>query len=413
MAMASSEENTKIPEESSVERKIQEDLWLYRGRGFSKNARWFAFSTAAHILILSIFATTAVTIMREPEMIKVKALPLTQEELDAMAEEVDDDWEGEPSLEDIPGILTMEDLALSKARPTGPASTGPLAPIQRAAIPVFSGYGLVTIDVKRPDDSFSGIATQLSGLVGAGDFGGGGGFGDYGRGLRKVGLDVALVIDATDSMQFVIDSVRSRLTKLVSLLRKLVPTSRIGIVTYRDRGEEYVTRWVDLSFSTPKLKNFLANLHADGGGDWPEAVYEGMDAAVNDLSWRKRSRRVVVLVSGSPPHPESMSGVLSLAQGFQSRGGVVSVMDLAEKMHEDFEYALWEQSGKLMNVPFEPTPLPGFYRDFRNTMASVAQAGGGDFIPLTEEKELTKNIIIMTFGSRWEVEMAKYLRDLE
>ncbi len=413
MVMAASEENTKTPEESSVERKIQEDLWLSRGGGFGKNARWFAFSTAAHILVLSIFATTAVTIMREPEMIKVKALPLTAEELAAMEEAGDDDWEGEPSLEDIPGILTMEDLALSKARPTGPASTGPLqAPIQRAAIPVFQGHGLVTIDVKRPDDSFSGFATQLSGLVGTENFGGGG-FGDYGRGLRKVGLDVALVIDATDSMQFVIDSVRSRLTKLVTLLRKLVPTSRIGIVTYRDRGEEYVTRWVDLSFSTLKLKNFLANLHADGGGDWPEAVYEGLDAAVNDLSWRKRSRRVVVLVSGSPPHPESMGGVLSLAQGFQSRGGVVSVMDLAEKMHEDFEYALWEQTGKVMNVPFEPTPLPGFYRDFRNTMASVAQAGGGDFIPLTEEKVLTRNIIIMTFGSRWEVEMAKYLRDLE
>ena len=135
----------------------------------------------------------------------------------------------------------------------------------------------MTIEVQRADSSFSGIDAQLSGLVGAGDLGGGGGFGDYGRGLRKVGLDVALVIDATDSMQFVIDSVRDRLTKLVTLLRKLVPTSRIGVVAYRDRGEEYVTKWVDLSFSTPKLKGFLANLHSDGGGDWPEAVYEGMD----------------------------------------------------------------------------------------------------------------------------------------
>ena len=413
--MASPEDNTKTSGGTSVERKIQEDLWLYRGGGFGRNARWFAFSTAAHILILSIFATTAVTIMKEPEMVRVKALPLTQEELDAMAEEeIPDDWEGEPSLEDIPGILTMEDLAPNRARPTGPASTGPLqAPIQRAAIPVFSGIGPVTIEVQRADSSFSGIDAQLSGLVGAGDLGGGGGFGDYGRGLRKVGLDVALVIDATDSMQFVIDSVRDRLTKLVTLLRKLVPTSRIGVVAYRDRGEAYVTKWVDLSFSTPKLKGFLANLHSDGGGDWPEAVYEGMDAAMNDLSWRKRSRRVVILVPGSPPHPESMSSVLGLAQGFQARGGVVSVMDLADKMHEDFEYALWERTGKVMNVAFQPTPLPSFYRDFRNTMASVARAGGGDFIPLTEEKALTKNIIIMTFGSRWEVEMAKYLRDLE
>lgn len=399
-----------------LERKVQEDLWIHRSGGFGKNARWFAFSTAAHILILSLFATTAVTIaVNEQDLIKVKALPLSHEELEALAEdELPDDWEGEPSLEDIPGILTMEDLAPNRARPTGPASTGPMqAPIQRASVPIFSGIGPVTIEVQRTDTVFSGIDTQLSGLVGAGDLGGGGGFGDYGRGLRKVGLDVALVIDATDSMQFVIDSVRDRLSRLVTLLRKLVPTSRIGIVAYRDKGEEYVTKWVDLSFSTPKLKGFLANMQADGGGDWPEAVYEGLDAAVHDLSWRKRSRRVVIIAAGSPPHPESMGRVLGLAQGFQSRGGVVSVMDLADKMHEDFEYALWERTGKIMKVAFEPTPLPGFYRDFRNTMASVAQAGGGDFIPLTEERALTKNIIVMTFGSRWEVEMAKYLRDLE
>ena len=147
--MAAPEDNTQTSEDTSVERKVQEDLWLYRGGGFSRNARWFAFSTAAHILVLSIFATTAVTIMKEPEMVRVSALPLTQEELDAMAEEeLPDDWEGE--------LLTMEDLAPNKARPTGPASTGPLqAPIQRAAIPVFSGIGPVTIEVQRADSSFS------------------------------------------------------------------------------------------------------------------------------------------------------------------------------------------------------------------------------------------------------------------
>ena len=109
--MASPEDTPHTSERTSVERKIQEDLWLYRGGGFSRNARWFAFSTAAHILILSIFATTAVTIMKEPDMVRVKALPLTQEELDAMAEEeLPDDWEGEPSLEDIPGILDRKSV---------------------------------------------------------------------------------------------------------------------------------------------------------------------------------------------------------------------------------------------------------------------------------------------------------------
>jgi len=82
-------------------------------------------------------------------------------------------------------------------------------------------------------------------------------------------------------------------------------------------------------------------------------------------------------------------------------------------MHEDFERALWRTSTGLSNIEFKPTPLPGFYQEFRSTMAAVAQAGSGDFIPLGEEKALTRQIIVLTFGSRWQVEMAKYLRDLE
>jgi hypothetical protein len=265
---------------------------------------------------------------------------------------------------------------------------------------------------ENPVPQMGNLANAIGSINGA--IGGiGGGFGDYVGGLRKVGLDVALVIDATDSMQFVTDSVKGRLIKLVTSLRQMVPTSRIGIVAYRDKGDEYVTKWVDLSFSTGKIQDFLSNLHAGGGGDWPEAVYEGLEAAVNDLNWRKKSKRIIVLVPGSPPHPETISNVLNLAQNFQAQGGVLSVVDLAEKMHEDFERALYRAGAELNHEEFKPSPLPGFYREFRNTMASIAQAGGGDFIPLGEDKALTRQIIVLTFGSRWQTEMAKYLRDLE
>jgi hypothetical protein len=104
---------------------------------------------------------------------------------------------------------------------------------------------------------------------------------------------------------------------------------------------------------------------------------------------------------------------LHLAQNFQAQGGIVSVVDLAEKMHEDFERALWRTGAGLSTEEFKPSPLPAFYQEFRGTMASIAQAGGGDFIPLAEDKALTRQIIVLTFGSRWQTEMAKYLRDLE
>ena len=403
--MASSEEHTRQPV-----RKSQSDLWLRRTGNFSKSARWFAFSTAAHILVLAIFATSAVTILiQQPALIKGKALPVLDQGLAEIVEDRSEDWEGEPSQRDNRGVLKMIELPLHRASsPLGPLG---LQDVQRAALPYIPGPGLEPILI-NPDRVFDDLAFLVGQIAGYGH-GGDGTFEGEKKALKNVGLDVALVIDATDSMQFVIDSVRDRLVHLVSLLHKLVPTSRIGIVAYRDSGEEYVTKWVDLSFSTKKLAGFLRNLNAGGGGDWPEAMHEGLDAAMNDLGWRKRSRRVVILVPGSPPHPESMKNVLSLAQRSQSHGGVVSVIDLAEKMHEDFERKLWARSGKIMNTAFELTPLPGFYRDFQNTMASVAQAGGGDFIPLDEERTLARKIIILTFGSRWQVEMEGYLRELE
>ncbi len=420
--MAASDEKTKTPELTSIEAEIQEDLWLYSGRQWSNNARWFALSTVAHVLLLGLLATLTLTItQKRQELVKVKTLPLSAEELQqAQAEEQPpEDWEGEPSLKDLPGLLTMEQLSPRQAKtPSGPPPpAGAPAPIRQAALPdppsVMSGLGSV---IGVTPDSDHAPLSQFDNAIGSigGAIGGiGGGFGDYVGGLRKVGLDVVLVIDASDSMQFVIDTVKGRLIKLITSVRAMVPTSRIGIVAYRDKGDEFVTKWVDLSFSTGKLQDFLSSLQSGGGGDWPEAVYEGLEAAVSDLNWRKKSKRIIVLVPGSPPHPETISNVLHLAQNFQAQGGALSVVDLAEKMHEDFERALWRHSAALMNVEFKSTPLPAFYHEFRNTMASIAQAGGGDFIPLTEDKALTRQIIVMTFGSRWQTEMAKYLRDLE
>jgi hypothetical protein len=420
--MAASDEKNPTPTPTSVEAEIQEDLWLYGGHGWGKNATWFALSTTAHVLLLGLLATLTFNIaQKRDEMIKVQTLPLSAEEQQQAQAEQDEDWEGEPSLKDLPGLLTMEELTPKQARSSAspPPALGSPAPIRQASLsappPVMQGLGPMTIAV-NPGESSTSLIGNITNAIGSinGAIGGiGGGFGDYVSGLRKVGLDVALVIDATDSMQFVTDSVKSRLLKLVTSLRQMVPTSRIGIVAYRDKGEDYVTKWVDLSFSTGKIQDFLSNLHAGGGGDWPEAVYEGLEAAVNDLNWRKKSKRIIILVPGSPPHSETVSNILHLAQNFQAQGGVVSVVDLAEKMHEDFERALWRTSAGLSNEEFKPSPLPAFYQEFRGTMASIAQAGGGDFIPLAEDKALTRQIIVLTFGSRWQTEMARYLRDLE
>lgn len=394
----------------------QDALWVSRGR-FGTNARWFAVSTVAHLLLLSVFATTAVTVIQQgQDLIKVTALPFAQDPA-AQAENQQDpeDWEGMPSLRDLPGVLSMDMLPhkqVEKWSSGPPPLAGRVAAIKPTALPILSNsFSPVIIQVGRTADDLKGITTQITNL-GSIDGVVGGDFGDRVGGLRRVGIDVALVVDATDSMQFVIDSVRERLSDLIESLQTMVDTTRVGIVAYRDRGEEYVTRWVDFSFSTSKLQGFLATLEAGGGGDWSEAVYEGVDVAIHDLSWREKARRIVVLVSGSSPHPESVSQLLNLAQRFRAGGGYVSALDLAEKMHEDFERALWKQTAHLTNIAFAPSPLPGFYQEFRDTMASIATAGGGEFIPLTDEKRLTRQIAEIAFGLRWQEELQRFLRDL-
>jgi von Willebrand factor type A domain-containing protein len=419
--MASAKEKNHTLSPSSVEMEIQEDLLLYGGQGWGKNARWFAMSTIVHVFLLALLATLTFTMtQKRQEMIKVKTLPLSPEEQQKLeAEKPPDDWEGEPSLKDLPGLLTMEQLTPRQAKTSGPPPPlGAPAPVRQVSLPapppVMTGLSPMVVGIGPVGDTpqLGNLANAIGSINGA--IGGiGGGFGDYVGGLRKVGLDVVLVIDATDSMQFVIDSVKGRLLKLITSLRVMVPTSRIGIVAYRDKGDEYITKWVDLSFSTGKLQDFLSTLRAGGGGDWPEAVYEGLDVAINDLSWRKKSKRIIILVPGSPPHPDTISNCLHVAQSFQAQGGVLSVVDLADKMHEDFERAVSRYTAHPTNDEFKPSPLPPFYQEFRNTMASLAKGGGGDFIPLTEDKALTRQIIVLAFGSRWQTEMAKYLRDLE
>jgi hypothetical protein len=130
---------------------------------------------------------------------------------------------------------------------------------------------------------------------------------------------------------------------------------------------------------------------------------------MRDLTWRKKSKRIIILVPGSPPHPETVAKIQNLAAGFHAQGGFISVVDLAEKMHEDFYRKIRRHRQARSMLP----PLPAFYRGMQDTLASIAGAGGGEFIPLTEHKALIRQVIVLTFGTRWKVEMAKYLRDLE
>ena len=354
--------------------------------------RWLAFSTAFHVGLLLLFATITLTVLRKTEEIRVKVID------DTVGQE---DLTGAPSLQDLAGALKMEKTVPQRAAPSGPVIQGVRAP----EMPHIGGVG----PKLGAGPNIDTVSTNLS--FGSGSLGGlGGGFGDYVGGLRKVGLDVALVIDTTDSMQFVIDDVKEKLSQLVGAIQRMVPTSRVGIVVYRDKGDDYVVKWSDLSFHTPKLQDFLSHISADGGGDWEEAVKEALETAVNELKWRKQSKKIIILVGGSPPHPWDVDAVHKIVKAFHRDGGFISTIDVTQRQHDEFDRNLWRSlHGK---EPYKPSPLPDFYKEVARSFGQIAQEGGGELISLDENRALIREVLELTFGSRWKVEMAKYLKEL-
>jgi len=121
---------------------------------------------------------------------------------------------------------------------------------------------------------------------------------------REVPLDVAFVLDTTGSMGGQIQSLRETLAEISTQLAHLHPRPdvRFGMVLYRDRGDEYVTRVVPFTPSLPDFQRALDGVVAGGGGDTPEDVQAGLEQAVRALKWRGHGVRIAFLVGDAAPH---------------------------------------------------------------------------------------------------------------
>jgi hypothetical protein len=121
-------------------------------------------------------------------------------------------------------------------------------------------------------------------------------------------LDLAFVIDTTGSMGPFIDTARQHVTDLLRALTKNATSQidlSVGLVEYRDHPPQdhtFVTREHPFTGDLDQVQQAIDGLRPDGGGDVPEAVYDGLRAAGDVLAWRLHSRRVAILIGDAPPH---------------------------------------------------------------------------------------------------------------
>lgn len=137
--------------------------------------------------------------------------------------------------------------------------------------------------------------------------------------LQGSGLDVAVVIDSTSSMQSVLDAARTTVGRIVATLSTLIPNFRLAVVTYRDTKDEYVTRHSGFSSSPWNAVHFMEGLKPEGGGDTPESVLEALQVALQRLEWSPKARRVVLLVGDAPGHEADRVALKNLVRTASER----------------------------------------------------------------------------------------------
>jgi Mg-chelatase subunit ChlD len=119
-------------------------------------------------------------------------------------------------------------------------------------------------------------------------------------------VDVVFVLDTTGSMSGLIQTAKEKIWSIATTMASAqqTPEIRIGLVAYRDHGDAYVTKVVDLSDDLDSVYATLMDFQADGGGDGPESVNKALYDAVHNISWSEQDQayQVIFLVGDAPPH---------------------------------------------------------------------------------------------------------------
>lgn len=119
-------------------------------------------------------------------------------------------------------------------------------------------------------------------------------------------VDVVFVLDTTGSMSGLIETAKEKIWSIASTMASAqqTPDIRIGLVGYRDKGDAYVTKVVDLNDDLDSVYATLMDFQAGGGGDSPESVNKALYDAVHTMSWSKTDQayQTIFLVGDAPPH---------------------------------------------------------------------------------------------------------------
>jgi hypothetical protein len=128
----------------------------------------------------------------------------------------------------------------------------------------------------------------------------------------KPRIEVCFVLDTTGSMGGLIEGAKQKIWSIANEMISVQPTPelKLGLIGYRDRGDEYVVKSFSLTDDIDAIYGHLREFQAGGGGDAPESVNEALAEAIHKMPWSsdRKVLKIIFLVGDAPPHMDYPNG---------------------------------------------------------------------------------------------------------
>lgn len=128
---------------------------------------------------------------------------------------------------------------------------------------------------------------------------------DYQKNAKEnTPIDILFIFDVTGSMKEEIDRLKAsiELIKLNIASISSKPEVRFGMVLYRDRRDEFVTRIIPLTKDLNVFQEELNKVKTAGGGDGPEDLQMALKDSIQHIEWNKDGIRLSFVITDAPPH---------------------------------------------------------------------------------------------------------------
>ena len=212
-------------------------------------------------------------------------------------------------------------------------------------------------------------------------------------------LEMVFVLDTTGSMGGLIDGAKQRIWGIINdvMQKPSKPRVRVGLVAYRDNGDEYVTKVLQITEDLDKVYTTLMDYRADGGGDTPENVRKALAEGVRNAGWATSKNglaQIVFLVGDAPPQSyQQEPDVLTTTAEAVRKNMIVNTIQCGT---QDDTKAIWQSiasrgEGKYFAIA-QDGGVQAVSTPFDRKLADLAAKIGKTYVTYGDKKTREENV---------------------